>query len=269
MNAPAITDWDDAYANADHIEGADAFVATWPKEAEAFRTSWIKKDLDIHYGPSDRQRLDMFHPEQRPKGLVVFVHGGYWLRFGKSDWSHFATGALGKGWSVCLPGYDLAPQVRISDITCQIGAAIQKAAERVEGPIHLAGHSAGGHLVTRMICEGSPLSDEIRSRIEAVVSISGLHDLRPLLNTKMNDAFAMSESDAIAESPALLRPSHDCRVVAWVGSDERPEFLRQSQVLAKAWPTVAFHKEAGKHHFNVIDGLKDPSSELMAALIGD
>lgn len=267
MTETLITDWDDAYANAAHIPGAEGFIARWAGDSEAFRKSWMEKDLDVVYGDGPRHRFDVFRPERKSKGLVVFVHGGYWMKFDKSSWSHFAAGPLARGWTTCLPSYDLAPDVRIADITRQIGSAITKAASRIEGPIRLAGHSAGGHLVTRMVCEDSLLPQDVLDRIERVVSISGLHDLRPLRNTRMNDAFRMSEDAAISESPALKKPATDCPVVAWVGGAERPEFLRQSQLLADAWPNARYHEDPERHHFDVIDGLKSPDSNLTSNLL--
>ncbi|MHA7772962.1 alpha/beta hydrolase [Roseibium sp. M-1] len=267
MNDMTITDWDDAYSNMAHIPDADALVERWAPEAEAFRKTWIKKDLDVVYGEGERHRFDVFHPERKSKGLMVFVHGGYWLRFDKSFWSHFAVGSLANGWTVCMPSYDLAPAVPISRMTRQVGEAINKAASRVGGSLRLAGHSAGGHLVSRMVCDDSPLAPEVLKRIEKVVSISGLHDLQPLRNTAMNNAFKMSEEDAIAESPALKTAAVDCPVVAWVGGGERPEFLRQSKLLADAWPSATYHEDPGRHHFDVIDGLKKPDSDLTTALL--
>jgi len=268
MTETLITDWDDAYANAAHIPGAEDFIARWEAESQAFRKTWMEKDLDVVYGDGARHRFDVFRPERQSKGLVVFVHGGYWMKFDKSAWSHFAAGPLAKGWTTCLPSYDLAPEVGIADITRQVAAAIAKAAGRVSGPVRLAGHSAGGHLVTRMICEDSLLPPEVLARIERVVSISGLHDLRPLRNTTMNDVFKLSEGEAVAESPALKVSATNCPVIAWVGSAERPEFLRQSRLLSNAWPTATYHADPGRHHFDVIDGLKDPDSGLVAALLG-
>ncbi len=267
MTASDIVDWDDAYANGAYIEGAADYPQRWAEAAEAFRKTWIKKDLGIVYGTSERQRLDIFHPEGRSKGLLIFVHGGYWLKFDRTYWSHLATGSLARGWTVCLPSYDLAPDVSIAEITRQIGVAVHKAGGRVDGPMRLAGHSAGGHLVSRMVSENTPLKPDALTRIEKVVSISGLHDLRPLRKTRMNDEFKMSEEDAIQESPALMGQASDCPVVAWVGGSERPEFLRQSRLLAEAWPNADYHEDAGKHHFDVIDGLKDPDSALTSRLL--
>ena len=269
MTVSDITDWDDAYANAAHITGAMDYPPRWAREAEDFRDSWAGKELDVSYGKGERQRFDLFSPEGPSKGLVVFVHGGYWLRFGKSDWSKFARGCLERGWTVCLPGYDLVPSVSIADITRQIAEAVTKAASLVDGVICLSGHSAGGHLVSRLVCKDSPLPQSILGRVGRVVSISGLHDLRPLRNTRMNDAFQLSEAGAMAESPALKEPATGCPVIAWVGEAERPEFIRQSQLLSEAWPNADFHREPEKHHFDVIEDLKDPQSALVSALLGD
>jgi len=199
------------------------------------------------------------------------VHGGYWRVFDKSSWSHLSTAAIQRGWAVAMPSYDLVPAVSISEITRQIGVAVSKAANHAAGPIRLAGHSAGGHLVTRMICEDSPLTPLVAKRIDRVMSISGLHDLRPLLKTKMNDDFQMTETQAEAESAALKQPQGDTELLCWVGSNERPEFIRQSALLANIWTgfgvKTSFHQAQGQHHFDVIDGLCYPQSALARALL--
>jgi len=269
-----IEDWDDAYANGTHIESAADYPPKWARQAQQFRQQMTQRqlaDLDIAYGDSERQKLDLFRPENAPNGLLVFVHGGYWRAFDKSSWSHLAAGAIQRGWAVAMPSYDLVPAVSISEITRQIGAAVGKAASVIRGPIRLTGHSAGGHLVTRMICQNSPLTAMVRNRIDRVVSISGLHDMRPLLKTKMNDAFNMTESEAAAESAVLNRPIENVELVCWVGADERPEFVRQSELLANIWTgfgiKTALHCAPGQHHFNVIDGLLDPQSTLSETLL--
>ena len=269
-----IEDWDDAYANGAYIEGSADYPEKWAAQAQQFRQLMAQKqlaDLDVAYGDSERQRLDLYRPEGNVNGLVVFIHGGYWRAFDKSCWSHLAGGATRRGWAVALPSYDLVPAVSISEITHQVGAAINKAASLTGGPIRLTGHSAGGHLVTRMICRDSPLAPDIRQRIDRVVSISGLHDMRPLLNTKMNADFQMAEAEAVAESPALNLPIANVELVCWVGAEERPEFIRQSELLANIWAGLgiktSLHQAKDQHHFNVIDGLIDPQSALTSTLL--
>ena len=265
-------DWDDAFANMAHVAGSDALPAHWAGEAAAYRASGVNVEEDIAYGDAPREKLDIVWPETPPKGLAVFVHGGYWMRLCKSDWTQFAEGARARGWAVALPSYTLAPEARISEITRQISAAISVAAERVSGPVRLSGHSAGGHLVSRMICDDSPLAPDVVDRIEHVLSISGLHDLRPLLNTAMNDVLRLDMGEATAESAALHRPIGTASVTAWVGGGERPEFIRQSHLLAMMWDGLGADArpviDSVHHHFSVIEGLKDPASAICQDFLG-
>lgn len=270
-----IADWDDAYSNGAHIPDGDAYPARWAERAAAFRTELGvagRAELDLPYGEGDRELYDLFRPEGAVKGTVVFVHGGYWMAFDKARWSHLAAGPLAQGWAVAMPSYTLCPETRIAGITRQMARAVEVIAGAEAGPLRLTGHSAGGHLVSRLVCADAPLSDDVRARVEHVVSISGLHDLRPLLNTRMNATLRLDEAEAAAESPALLRPQPGIGITCWVGAAERPEFVRQTELLANIWlglgAATGLRLAAGRHHFDVIDDLADPDSDLVAALLG-
>jgi hypothetical protein len=265
------TDWDDAFANMAYIPGSESLVDDWARDAAAFRAETNVQE--VSYGPHPRARYDLFLPEETPKGLAVFVHGGFWMMLDKSSWSHYAAGALGQGWAVAMPSYTLTPEAKISEITTQIGAAISHAAMQVAGPIRLAGHSAGGHLVSRMMCADTPLVTDVFTRIAHTLSISGLHDLRPLLHTKMNATFGLTPKEAALESAALLHPKGTPHITAWVGGDERPEFIRQSQLLALIWAgldaRITCHIDGTHNHFSVLDGLQSPTSPITTAFVAD
>lgn len=265
-------DWDDAHANRAHIADADAVIAGWGRDAPAFRAALGgRARLDLPYGEGARERFDLFLPEGAPRGLMLFLHGGYWMAFDKSAWSHLAAGAVARGWAAALPSYTLAPEARIAAITRQAAAALEAAAARVPGPIALAGHSAGGHLAARLLCADVAVDPGVRARVRGAVSISGLHDLRPLLRTAMNDTLRLDAAEAAAESPVLRDPVPGARLTAWVGADERPEFLRQAETIAAVWPGLGAETrlavEPGRHHFDVIAGLAAPGSALTAALL--
>ncbi|NNU79855.1 alpha/beta hydrolase [Halovulum dunhuangense] len=270
-----ITDWDDAYANRDHVPDADAIFARWPAEAQAFRDRLGadgRARLDLSYGPAPRNRYDLFLPEAAAEGLVVWVHGGYWRAFDKSLWSHFAEGIVAAGWAVAMPSYSLAPTAPIPVITREIAASIAAAAQEVPGPIRLTGHSAGGHLVSRVACTDTTLPEQVLARVAHILSVSGVHDLRPLLRLAMNADFKLDAATAHAESPALLTPRDGVRVTAWVGGDERPEFVRQTTLLANVWTGMGADMAQVitplRHHFDVIDDFRDPRSALVQALLG-
>lgn len=265
----AIEDWDDAYANGPHIPGGDRFPERWEAAARAFRNA--RPPETVSYGAHERHGLDLFRPEGAARGLIVFVHGGYWMRFDRSRWSHLAAGPLARGWAVAMPSYVLAPEVRIAEIGRDVARAVEVAAERVAGPVRLAGHSAGGHLVARAMV-GEALSFDVAARVERVVPISGLFDLRPLLLTTLNADLRLDAAEAAAESPALLMPRIGTRLVAWVGQAERSEFVRQSALIANVWRGLGAETdlvvEPDRHHFDVVDGLGDPGSPLTDALLG-
>ncbi|TPL05654.1 MULTISPECIES: alpha/beta hydrolase [unclassified Mesorhizobium] len=269
-----IADWDDAYANGANIAGGDRWPAAWDQPARAFGEKLLAQGrarFDIVYGEAPRNRFDLFLPPVAPKGLVVFIHGGYWMESDKTSWSHLAGGAVGHGFAVAMPSYTLCPQTRISGIVNEIAGAIEKAAAMIDGQLMLTGHSAGGHLASRMVTAASPLSSDVTRRIRQVVSISGLHDLRPLMFTALNETLNIDEKEALGESPALLRPRQGARVTCWVGGGERPEFLRQSTLLANIWTGLGAATgsvvEPDRHHFNIVDGLADPDHPLTRTLV--
>lgn len=256
---------DDAYANAAHIAGAEAFPPRWTAQARAFREELgARATLGVIYGASDRQAYDLFQPEQDPLGTVIFIHGGYWLKFDRSFWSHLAGGPLARGWAVAMPSYDLCPTVSIPDITRQIAQAVQHVAARTSGPISITGHSAGGHLAARML-DVALTSTDVARRLAAVVPISPVADLRPLLRTSMNADLRLNETTARAESPIFMRDRHPASVAVWVGAEERPVFLDQARWLAEAWQADQV-VVPGRHHFDVIDALGDPESDLARRL---
>lgn len=259
-------DWDRAYANADFIpQGAD-YPARWHADAEAFRAT-AQARLDLPYGRGARHRYDLFLPDGLAKGVVVFIHGGYWLAFGREIWSHLAAGPLAHGWAVAVPSYTLAPDARISQMTQEIGAAITAIAAQVPGPIVLTGHSAGGHLTARMACADAPLAPDIAARVLRAVPVSPLADLEQIALTVMNAKLRLDAAEVAAESPARLRRRAGQDVLVWVGGQERPAFLWQARLLSENWD-CPWQVSAGHHHFDVIAPMTDATSPLTRALIG-
>ncbi len=263
-----IRDWDDAYANGIYIAGAGAITAGWAERAKALRALVASEVVQV--GPGERQRLDLYRPERAVQGLTVIVHGGYWLDFDGRDFAHLVAGPLARGQAVAMVTYTLAPEARLGEITQEVAVAICALAARVDGPIRLAGHSAGGHLVTRMLCVGV-LPDDVAARIAHVLSISGVHDLRPLLRTAMRERLRLTEAEAATESPALLIPREGARLTCVVGADERPEFLRQNALMANIWHGLGAETAEvvlqGENHFSILAGLETADGALTKMLL--
>ncbi len=254
---------DDAYANGPHIPQGDSFAPVWREKAAAFRAV-VPSALNQSYGHRPREVFDLFSPDGEAQGIVVFVHGGYWRSTDKDLWTHLAAGPLARGWRVAVVDYDLCPDVTIPQITRQIAAAIDVIAARYSGPLRLTGHSAGGHLVARML--DPKVAGDWLDRVTGVVPISPLSDLEPFLKTSMNADFGLDQAVARAESP-VHQPVPQVPVTVWVGGAERPVFLNQAQWLGDAWKCPVVVRE-GRHHFDIIAGLENAGSDLTSAVVG-
>ena len=264
-------DWDDEFANAKYISNGFEYPKRWRQEATEFVSKHANSHLDCDYGSHPRQKFDLFWPLSSPKGLMVFIHGGYWLDFDKSYWSHLANGCCSSEWAVAVPTYVLAPDARIGDTTTMIGRAVEICAQHVSGPIVLVGHSAGGHLVLRLACRDSPLRTDTLRRMQRFISISGISDLSKLLHTRLNDTLHLDKEQIRDESPILKEPLPQASILCWVGANERPEFIRQSTRLTESWSQyiddIELELEPGRHHFDVLDSLKFPDGALTRQII--
>ncbi|MEC9197996.1 MAG: alpha/beta hydrolase [Pseudomonadota bacterium] len=255
---------DRAYENTAFIDGGSSYPARWKSQAEAFRIAQsARARLDQRYGEGRRHLYDLFLPEGAAKGLLVFIHGGYWKAFDKSYWSHLAAGAVAAGWAVAMPMYTLAPEARISEIVQEAAAAVATLADVVDGPIVLTGHSAGGHLSARLAV-GDLLPKGVMHRIRRVVPISPVGDLLPMTQLEMNDILKISEDEALTESPVYL-PAPRVPVTVWVGGAERPVFVEQAAMLARMWESPLQIADK-RHHFDVIEDMaQGPLLDLLIA----
>ena len=262
-------DPDDAYENRIHIPNADWHLAAWPKDAATFRKSFAGAFLNLAYGSSKRTYYDLFTPPggiEAACGLAAFVHGGYWVALSKDDFSHMAAGLLARGWAVAILSYTLAPQARITEITQEISTAVEHLGKTGTGPLRLIGHSAGGHLVSRMMCDDINFGPVTTQRLDRVLSVSGLHDLRPLQRLAKNELWQLDENESHAESPLLRTPRPGIDLVCLAGADERPEFIRQNAILPLVWQGLGAncHSQllAGHNHFTIIETMTRADSRL-------
>ncbi|MCB5175758.1 alpha/beta hydrolase [Microvirga lenta] len=267
--AHAEIDLEAEYNNRARVPDHGVHIAGWQRDAAAYRDT-ARCELDLAYGPGERNRLDLFYPEGGDAGgpIVLFIHGGYWQALDKSTASHLARGANKRGLTVAMPSYSLAPAVSLPAIVSEIEAAAEFVQQRTGRPLVASGHSAGGHLSACLMARPDTAPER---RIRAAMPISGLFDLVPLVPTSINAALKLTEQEARRLSPLEWPAPARGRLVAVVGGAESSEFLRQSRTIVDEWGkagvTTRLHEIPGAHHFDVIAGLAEPNDILVDLLV--
>jgi arylformamidase len=251
----------------------EQLVATWMERCRAFRAA-SDVEVDLAYGPAEREKLDLFHAGRRGGPLLVYIHGGYWQRGDKAMYSFVAEPFLRHGVSVAVINYTLTPAVRIGAIAPQVRRAVAwlwHNAGRLEidrDRICVMGHSAGGHLTAMMMATDWPAHDRAlpRDLVKAGVPVSGLFELEPLVHTSINEGPRMDVAEARRESPQFMAPATDAPQLVVVGGAETAEFHRQSDHYAATFRTAQRTMERydvpDADHFDELNRLAEADSEF-------
>jgi arylformamidase len=251
-------------------EHAEIFLR-WAREAEDYRAEMLKAgraELEIPYGDTPRQTLDLFVAEQSERApLAIFVHGGWWRSLEPSTFSQMARGLNMSGTSVAVVGYDLCPNVSIAAIVDQIRRACAFLWQRLGRRMLVYGHSAGGHLAAAMVATDwvALYPKAPADLVPAAYAVSGVFDLSPLVGISVNQDLRLDAEEARRLSPAAWPVPQGRAFDAVVGGLESSEFKRQSQLIVKAWQNMAetrYEEVPGTNHFTVIDPLADPQSAM-------
>lgn len=262
----AAMDPEAEYNNRARVPESAAIIATWTRDATAFRSTWARSTLDIPYGPGDRERFDLFEAAS-PGPVAVFIHGGYWQALDKSFASHCARGLVARGVTVAVPSYDLCPAVPLRRIVAQMQAACATVHRRTGRRLLVAGHSAGGHLAAMLLGTDWPAIDPAlpAGLAGAALPVSGVFELEPLLPTTIGRALGLTPAEAHALSPRWQAPARG-EMHAVVGGAESDEFRRQTRDFAAAWGGTA-EEIAGANHFTVLDPFGDPDHPLVGRAV--
>jgi arylformamidase len=257
------------YNNRAKVPDHPAIMAGWQRDAAAFRAAHPHKELDCAYGPTPRQALDLFWPAvERDAPIAMFIHGGYWQALDRTWFSHMAAGLVAHGIAVAVISYDLCPGVTLATLIDQVRAAAVWLYRRARRPIFAFGHSAGGHLTAMLMATNWP-PDLPRNLVSVGLSISGLFDLEPLIDTSINAGLKLDRLTAHALSPLRLPPPPG-RLHAVVGGEEGAEYERQSRAIATAWGGT-WERIPGENHFTILDQFSAPDSRLskLAIVLAD
>ncbi|WP_412776125.1 alpha/beta hydrolase [Thalassospira lucentensis] len=223
----------------------------------------LKPKIDVRFGDGPKETMDVFLSPDTGAPVHIFFHGGYWRSQDKKDYAFVARDLVAAGFTVICANYDLCPDVTVAEITQQAVRCVKYVYQHVgefngdQDRISISGHSAGGQIVARLVsCDWEDILGD-PNPFCAVVPISGVFDLEPVRHTTMNDDIRLDEASAADNSPMLDAVPVDVKMMAIVGGNESPEFVRQSDAYAaycrRSGLTVPVYKAWGANHFTVLE----------------
>jgi arylformamidase len=261
------------------VEDLSFYADFYAKESEKVREE-LHHRLDVPFGPTLAEHLDLYPAPgtEQPAPVLVYLHGGYWRSRTSKEFGFVTRGPASRGVATVVVNYALCPEVTIDEIVRQVRAAVVWTygnAASFGGDrehIHVAGHSAGGHL-TAMLLETDwedvyGLPGDI---VKGACVISGLFDLAPFPYTFLQPKLQLTWDQVLRNSPILHLPEWSPPLLVTYGEDEPSELRRQSEDFFTAWKEKGLPGGLlplpGKNHYDVIDGFLDAESPLCFAIL--
>ena len=233
---------------------------------------------DVRFDPDSTERLDVWGVGGALRPVFVAIHGGYWRALSRHHTAFMAGMLADAGIATVAVDYGLAPHTPLEEIVRQVRAAVawvyHHGAEHGldRNRIVVGGSSAGGHLPATTMVAGWQaelgLPDDV---VRAAMPISGLFDIRPLVDSFANEWLGLDDSRASALSPMLQTDRVGPRAVVAVAEHDGVGFLEQSRKFHEAWARRSESEllvVPDRNHYDIFLDLAEPDSALGRALLG-
>ena len=235
----------------------------------------LKNSLDVSYGDTAGQKMDIFPAAHPNAPVIVFIHGGYFRALDKRQYNYIAKPFVNSGCTVALINYDLAPMVSVKEIVDQNSKAflwISQNISRWNGNpdnIVICGHSVGAFLAVKIL--EYDWSQQIRKSISGVALLSGLYDLTKMKQSYLNTSVKLSNDDVTSLSPMFSDINDFPHAIVAVGDDETDEFIQQSKDYAEKLKVAKSSHEfmllKSKNHYTVSRMLSDKNNDLFKKIL--
>ncbi len=237
----------------------------------------LQCELDLRYGPTLDERLDIFPAAEPGAPILLFIHGGYWRAFSQREFGFVASGFVPHGVTVALGNYSLCPQVTINEITRQnraVVAWLHRHGRDFNGDpanIWVMGHSAGAQQAAMLL--GTDWRGEYglpKQVIKGGFAISGVYDLEPLRHSFLQPSLQLDAELVRRQSPIHNIPRWAPPLQVHVGEGEPAEFIRQARDYHRGWRTAglpgSLYQRPGVDHFSIVRDLARPGSAYCARI---
>ena len=233
------------------------------------------------YGPTAVEQLDIY-PAKRPDApIFVFIHGGAWLGGEAKNFAFPAEMFVNVGAHYVALDFiaikDAGSDLRV--MANQVRRAIAWVYQNANSfggdrdRLYIGGHSSGGHLcgialVTNWEKDFGLPADTVKGGL----CMSGMYDLKPVRLSKRSSYLKFT--DEIEQAMSSQRHLDLLRVpiVVTYGTNETPEFQRQSRDFAAAVNAAGKPAElvqaVGFNHIEMVESLGNPYGPNGRAALG-
>jgi arylformamidase len=270
---------DDAYDQAVYAPNIQQILKRCARNSELARER-LGAPRRFAYGTTAIEGLDVFPTRAANAPINVFVHGGAWRTGLAKNYAYAAEMFVNAGAhqvvldfiNVIEAGGDLmamAQQVRRA-----VAWVYRNAASFGGDPerLYVCGHSSGGHLTGVLLTTDWQKDFGLPPTIiKGGVCGSGMYDLKPVRLSKRSSYVKFTDEVEQALSAQRHIDKLTAPVTLVYGTEETPEFQRQSRdfaaaVKAAGKPATLVVTE-GYNHFEVMESLGNPYSAFGRAVL--
>ena len=161
---------------------------------------------DIAYGSEERQKLDIYIPDNVAASapVLLFLYGGSWQMGSRNIYKFLGQAFASKGIVTVVADYRLYPQVKYPAFLQDTALAFKFVHDHIADyggdpkKLFIAGHSAGAYNVVMLDSDLHYLKDVGADPewIRGVIGISGPYDFLPLKDPKLIDMFGGDHVEA-------------------------------------------------------------------------
>lgn len=269
---------DDQYNQRNLVPDADDYMARHGVLSEKVRGE-LKCFIDVPYGPTEDEKLDIFPAPQPGVPVVVYYHGGAWTRWHKDNNSYQAPRFVERGVTFVPVNFALVPEVDLDELIRQCRAAVQWVYNNIAAyggdpdKLYVAGHSSGGHEVGLLAITDWTEWGLPADAIKGAFAASGMYELEPVRLSSRNQYLHLDDGMVDRNSAQRHLPDRMPPMVIAYGEREQVEFRRHSQDFAaelrRRGHDVTELDLPGLHHFEVAEQFANPDGALLQAVFGE
>ena len=233
--------------------------------------------LNVSYGPTLEETVDIFPATKPGAPVMVFLHGGYWRANQAHHFHNVALGPVAAGFTVVVVNYALCPHVTLDEIARQTRASliwVRRNIHHYSGDaerVWVAGHSAGGQLTAMSLLTDWKRDYGINDNwLAGGLAISGVFELAALRFSYLQPLIQLNEGLIQRNSPVRNVTARSMPLSLTYGSLEQATFAAQSERMAERWQAAGNRGTVNAlpdcDHFNILNGFDGVDTALTRIL---